>query len=256
MVNEPSWRRRLLTEADLEEQLNVPGVSNQNRALFCLALTPVQARPVAEIRDIAVNAGWTGAKSINMSTYLNRAATAGLVLLRPDGWKLTKPGLQHVAALSHRTAPAASPVSMKLRAHLVKITNDDVRAFVEEAVKALEAGLFRSAAVLAWVGAVALIYDYVVKHKLAEFNQEATSRNSKWKAATNADDLTRMKEHDFLQILPVISIVGKNVKEELEGCLRFRNGCGHPNSMRVGEARTASHIETLILNVFENPKFN
>jgi hypothetical protein len=126
-----------------------------------------------------------------------------------------------------------------------------VRSFVEEAIAAFENGLYRSAGVLTWVGAVALLYDHVVSHKLAEFNQEAVARNIKWKAATNAEDLTRMKEHDFLQILPAISVVGKNVKDELEGCLKFRNACGHPNSLKLGEARTAAHIETLMLNVFE-----
>lgn len=59
-----------------------------------------------------------------------------------------------------------------------------------------------------------------------------------------------MKEYNFLQILCAISVFGKSVKDELEACLKIRNGCGHPNSLKVGESRVASHIESLMLNVF------
>jgi hypothetical protein len=51
-----------------------------------------------------------------------------------------------------------------------------------------------------------------------------------------------MKEHDFLQVLEALSILGKNVKNELGDCLKLRNGCGNPNS-RIAESRCAAHIE-------------
>ena len=68
--------------------------------------------------------------------------------------------------------------------------------------------------------------------------------------AKNADDLTRMKEHEFLQVLESISAIGKNVKRELENCLNLRNACGHPNSLEIAENRVAAHLEILTLNVF------
>ena len=46
-------------------------------------------------------------------------------------------------------------------------------------------------------------------------------------------------------------MIGKNVKDELESCLKLRNACGHPNSLKIGEHRVASHIESLILNVYD-----
>jgi hypothetical protein len=101
------------------------------------------------------------------------------------------------------------------------------------------------------VGAVAVLQDHVIANHLAAFNAEAARRDPKWKAAKNRDDLSRMKEYDFLQVLEAISVIGKNVKQELEGCLKLRNGCGHPNSMKIGEHRVAGHIETLILNVYQ-----
>jgi hypothetical protein len=104
--------------------------------------------------------------------------------------------------------------------------------------------------VLSWVGAVAVLYEEVWANHLAVFNAEAAKRFPKWTAAKNADDLSSMKESHFLQILHAISVIGKNTKDELEACLKLRNTCGHPNSHKIGEHRVASHIETLMLNVF------
>jgi hypothetical protein len=45
-------------------------------------------------------------------------------------------------------------------------------------------------------------------------------------------------------------VLQKNVKKELTNCLDRRNGCGHPNSFKIGAITVAHHIEVLILNVF------
>jgi hypothetical protein len=59
-----------------------------------------------------------------------------------------------------------------------------------------------------------------------------------------------MQEFDFLNVIESLSIIGKNVKQELEVCLKLRNGCGHPNSLKIGENKVAAHLETIIQNVF------
>jgi hypothetical protein len=98
---------------------------------------------------------------------------------------------------------------------------------------------------------MSVLYDYVVKRKLADFNAEAKRRDSKWRDARSADGLGRMKEHDFLDIIEAVGVIGKNVKQELQNnCLQLRNSCGHPNTFQVGEHRAAAHLETLIQNVF------
>ena len=58
------------------------------------------------------------------------------------------------------------------------------------------------------------------------------------------------READFLDCLEGASIIGKSVRKELGVCLDLRNGCGHPNGLKIGETRVAAHIESLILNVY------
>jgi hypothetical protein len=86
---------------------------------------------------------------------------------------------------------------------------------------------------------------------LAAFNAEAKKANAKWKDAVHEDGLARMGEADFLDCLVPIGVIGKNVKEELAKALKLRNGCGNPNSLKTGPNMVTSHLETLILNVFE-----
>jgi hypothetical protein len=62
-----------------------------------------------------------------------------------------------------------------------------------------------------------------------------------------------VKEADFLDIIgsPPLSIIGKNLKEELKNnCLKLRNACGHPSSLQIGENKASAHLEVLILNIF------
>ena len=121
---------------------------------------------------------------------------------------------------------------------------------MEEAIKCHEAKLHRSAIVMSWIAAVDVLYREVVEHHLAAFNAEAKNFNPKWRAVVNEDGLARMGEADFLDRLVPIGVIGKNVKEELAKALKLRNGCGHPNSLKIGPNMVASHLETLLLTVF------
>jgi hypothetical protein len=240
----------LLNLADLQNLLNVPGISNPDRLLLCLAVKPDQGLTTAEFLDTAKRAGWSQATKLNIS--LTVARSKGLAIKAAKHWKLTNDGKSHVAGrLAAQRGEVVPEQAKALRAHLQKLKGTETRAFVEEAVSCFERKLYRSAVVLSWIGAVSVIHEHLVAKKLAEFNAEALKRDAKWRNAKNADGLGRMGESDLLQVCQAISVIGKNVKEELEGCLRLRNGCGHPNSLKVAESRVAAHIETLMLNVFE-----
>jgi hypothetical protein len=204
---------------------------------------------VVDVKKLAISAGLRSATKWNVSTYFSRAKT--LVIRTPSGWELTAVGKAHVARVAGPLLPSVSVLVVSgLRKQLPSIHTLATRLFVEEAVKCLEAKLYRSAIVTSWVGAISVLYDEVIRSHLTAFNAEAIKRDSKWRPAKSADDLARMKEFDFLQILPVLSVLGKNVKDELEVCLKLRNGCGHPNSLVVGEHKASAHVETLIQNVF------
>lgn len=222
---------------------------DQDRLLICLAVQPVHPRKVKEVKSLAVEAGWRAARKKNVSAILSRSPS--LAVRTVSGWELTSAGSQHVARIAGPLMSSPIPqVASALRANLVKVASADTQRFVEEAIVCFETRQYRAAVVLAWVGAVSVLQNYVVVNAMAAFNAEATRRDGKWKAAKNGDDLGRMKEHEFLEILESVSIIGKSVKQELQKCLQLRNGCGHPNSLQVADHKASAHIEDLILNVF------
>lgn len=239
----------MLKSESLKDLLATPGQTRVEKVLLCLARQPLVPRQVKEVRETAIALGLPDAARWNISQLLSQLQ--GLAIRTKAGWELTSAGQTRVGELAGSAINGrANRVAVGLRGHLGAIQDDTTRGFVEEAVQCLENALYRAAIVLSWVGAVSVLQQHVVRLRLQDFNREARRRFRKWKPARTADDLSRIREADFLLILESISVVGKSVKQELENALRLRNGCGHPNSLQVGEAKAAAHVESLILNVY------
>lgn len=240
-------RQRLLKSDELKQWLH-KDLGKLDKVLLVLA-TQSKPVPVSKINEIAEAAGYRAMRKWNVSATLG--ASRGKAI-RTSGWELTDAGRMHVRGLGVASiSPAAMQVAVDLRAHLDKITDQQTRLFVEEAIMCHEAELYRSAIVMSWLGAVDVLQKHVHQNHLAAFNAEATRVNGKWKIATSQDDIGRMSEGDFLDRIENLSVIGKNVKAELKKCLDLRNGCGHPNTLKVSVNKSAAHIETLLQNVFE-----
>lgn len=227
-----------------------PKVSRLDKLLLILFWDSESEKPISKIKEIGSENGLRECLKWNISDTLSKGK--GKASLIKGNWVLTVPGKAYLAKqnyLEEKKSIVKNDVA-DLRNHLISISNPQTRSFIEEAINCLETGQKRAAVVLSWVGATAVLYDEVVKKHLSAFNSEALKRDAKWKNATTSDDLGKMKEFDFLNILESISVIGKNVKQELQQCLQLRNGCGHPNTLAIGIRKVSAHIEILMLNVF------
>jgi len=239
----------LLKPTDLKAWLHKKELARLDKLLVVLATfdAPCQIR---DLKARAREGGFRLPDAWNPSTVLSRSG--GLAIRTPDGWELTDAGRDRLRSLGlTHFSPAAANVAHDLRAELANITNGDTRAFVEEAIACFEYQLYRAAVVSSWTAAVQVLQQHVHAHHLARFNAEALRVDAKWKSAKTTDDFGRMKESDFLDRLATLSIIGRDVKRELVNCLGLRNGCGHPNSLKLGQNTVAHHIEILLLNVFK-----
>jgi hypothetical protein len=226
-------------------------LTRKDKLLLILAHEHEKPKTSAEIRQIAVVTGLRVAQKWNIASILS--STNGLAVRVPEGWILTSSGIEYLQARNLYSVARSTVLNsaIDLREHVDTIKEPNTKRFLEEAIGCLEANFLRSAVVLSWTGAVALLYNHVVQNYLSVFNLEAKRRDPKWRDAVTTDDLARMKEHDFLEILEAISVIGRSVKQELQNnCLKLRNACGHPNSFNIGSNRVAAHIEILIQNVF------
>lgn len=235
----------MLNSDSIKQYISDPDIHQQDKVLLCLALDISSSKPVKKITEIGIHCGYPQIKKLNVSSILSRQK--GLVVRSPNGWELTTKGQAHIKSL---IGGSAAIISNSLRTSMHSIHNSDTKKFVEEAVLCFEAHLYRAAVVLSWVGAVSVLYNHVLTNHKQTFNTMATNKNPKWKHANTIDDLARMKESDFLDVCESSSIIGKSVKQELQTALTLRNGCGHPNTLKLGENRVSAHIESLILNIY------
>ncbi len=144
---------------------------------------------------------------------------------------------------------AASIFERKLQAEADKLARP-IRAFVVEAVGCMKNEYFRAAVVLAWQGAMGLLEQNIFDRQLAAFNAEAKVRNLVKKPIKTLGDFQRLREEDKLLLAEAAGSITKSIRSALEGCLKRRNNCGHPNDFEIGEAQVAAHIESLIKHVF------
>ncbi|WP_449410598.1 hypothetical protein [Methylobacterium komagatae] len=238
----------MISRDDLKLALQQEHLSRADKVLLVLASLDLPAKNPA----ILVQAAEAGCKMSNWNIADILAKARGTTIRVPGGYEVSEKGHARLQDLGvSKLPPAAAKVAQDLRKHLANIVDDTTRAFAEEAIKCHEAGLYRSAIVMSWLAAVGVLYHEVIKNHLQAFNTEMKRIDNKWKPVIGPDDFGKVKETDFLDRLVAINVIGKNVKTELVNCLNLRNGCGHPNSLKVGPNTVAHHIEVLLLNVFD-----
>jgi hypothetical protein len=238
----------LFDESELKQLLARQNISRKTKILAVLSIDEKSCKTVSEIKAVAEAHGLREVRKWNISQILNVASD--MVVRLPKGWEITEIGAYFLLEQGLTSVSPARQYQNDLRKIAAVVTSDNTKAFLEECIIALETGLLRSATILSWVGAISILYDEVLLNHLSNFNAELKKRYPKKKQIKSTDDLATLKEHEFLQIIHAVSIIGKNVKQELEQCLQLRNACAHPNSLNVGERRIASHLEILILNVY------
>lgn len=203
----------------------------------------------ADIKTIAKENGWKDGARSAPSSFLSKSPHA---LLLPKGWTLIGPGrrsLEDRGLISE--IGVLTPVTLTLERYVLDLHDPDKARFIEEAIACVKNKSYRAAIVLTWVGALYLMYNYVLREKLFEFNAEVLRRFPKSKPTSTADDLAHVvKEAEFLNILEHIKVITKAENKEISGCLDRRNTAGHPNSHTFTEVGVGNHIETLLTSVY------
>jgi hypothetical protein len=191
-------------------------------------------------------------KKWNVGQVLKRADERGFVSQLPDGWTLLPAGLDELRDKGvPLKAKLIADATHNLHAHIASITDPIRRAFVQESVEAFEANLNRAAVVLSWVGAVWILQNHVLSNSLKSFNTALVARFAKAKPVKTIKNFVPIGEADFLQVCEDAGIIDKAEKKQLTQRLDLRNDCGHPNNLTIGDHQAASHLESLLQNVYE-----
>lgn len=224
--------------------------SQRTAVLALLAMLPQPAR-TSDIEAGGVRIGFRDVAKWNLSDVLRKASVDGQVAQLPSGWKLLPPGVELIKKTGFIfDAPLISEIRHDLRRHLAQIVDLERRRFLEEAIGCFDAGHSRAAIVLSWVGAAHILQEHIVAYHLAVFNIARAARFPQSKPIRNIKDFGALTEDDLLQLCQDASILSKAEKQELKERLGLRNRCGHPNPLVVDEHVVASHLATLLNNVY------
>jgi hypothetical protein len=232
----------------LKDWLHRPELSQTLKLLITLSTFdgPV---PLKNLLDRGEDAGFKRRNWSNPSASLGRAT--GLAIHTANGWEITRAGRQYLVNEGMvEASQGVINVAVELRKFLAEVKSAETAEFVGEAIRCYEMNLFRSSVVMSWLAAVYVLQRHVIANELPAFNAEAARMHSWWRPAKTTDDLGRMRESEFLEVLARVGVLSKSVKEALKQCLDRRNASGHPTSFRVGPNVVAAHNETLLQNVF------
>lgn len=111
---------------------------------------------------------------------------------------------------------------------------------LREALRCVEAELYRPAHVMAWAGFVDFLHE-----KLAEDGFKGLSQTRpKWKVKS-IEDLREWGDYQVIEAAKDCGLYGKGIMKALHGLLNRRNECAHPEDYSPGLNESLGYISEL-----------
>lgn len=192
---------------------------------------------------------------LNVADVLNKSGsytdTAGL-----EGkkrlWGLTDSGGKRVRQLL-QLPPADPEVEHDvgtLQALVAKVSDAEVKDYLEEAVKCLRVGAHRACVVFTWSASVRAIQGELLAHGSSVVSAALQKHDPKSRPVTKLEDFAYVKDSVSLLAAKDLGILDKNQKDALDAALILRNNCGHPSKYKPGVKRVSSFLEDVLSIVF------
>ncbi|MBI4245371.1 MAG: hypothetical protein HY606_14880 [Planctomycetes bacterium] len=175
-----------------------------------------------------------------------------------SSFSISIPGLNEVEGyLSSKANPAITQDKFLehaipyLRKVLSKISSENQRKFIAEAISCLGVDAPRATIIMVWTGTIAHLYDYILAHRLTEFNAALHARTDKFSrlTVTCPDDFTDIREKVFIEVCRSANVISNDVRKILDEKLGIRNTCAHPSDVEIHKTKVVNFIEDLVDNV-------
>lgn len=210
---------------------------------------------VDEIRQALKSARANSWAKVNISNVLSKSGplvdTSGLrgkKLL----WNLTDSGREHVRALLG--LPKADVETEhdvgNLEETIAKIADDDVRNYIEEAVKCLQVGSLRASTVFVWSAAIRTIQSNMMAKSAKAVTAAIQKHDPKARPVKRIDDFAHVRDATALLAAKDLGVLDKHEKDTLTEALNLRNRCGHPGKYRPGVKKVSAFVEDITSIVF------
>jgi len=222
---------------------------------YCERYEQQPSLTIDDIRKRLKGARAPGAAKVNIADVLSKSGA----LTDTDGlegarrlWKLTESGREYVRRLLGLPAnePEIEHDVATLTALISKVASDDVRNYLEEALKCLQVDALRACVVFVWTAAVRTIQAEAIEKGSAALTAAVQRHDPKARPITKIDDLAYVKESVLLLAASDLGLLDKNEKDTLTEALNLRNRCGHPSKYRPGIKKVSAFVEDVTSIVF------
>lgn len=210
---------------------------------------------VDEIRQGLKSARAKGWAKVNIADVLNKSGP----LVDSRGlqgkkrlWNLTDSGRERVRKLLElpRTNVEVEHDVGTLQELVAKVSDDDVRDYLEEALRCLQVSALRACVVFVWTAGIRAIHTSVMAKGSTAVTAAVQKHDPKARAVGSIDDFAHIKDVTALLAAKDLGILDKNQKDTLTEALNLRNRCGHPGKYRPGVKKVSAFVEDVTSIVF------
>lgn len=186
---------------------------------------------------------------------LNRGLTSSpkRYVKAPTGYKLEYHRRETLAGqLGAETHTVQIP--QELRELETKLTEGNGKEWFKESMDCFGVEAYRAALIMTWIFALDHLFNYILAHKIVEFNtalsQHPDQRTVKKVGQILArDDFGGIGEEMFLDICKTAKIISADVRRLMGVALGVRNSAAHPSGVVITRGKFVTTAEDLVLNV-------
>jgi hypothetical protein len=190
----------------------------------------------------------------SFSGYFKNLVDQKQLIKNSSGYRLAGQVRDQLAA-AYTPSGHKVQVTAILRDLPAKVPDMAERTFLDETLICYEHGAFRATVVMAWNLAYHHLCDYVIKHRLADFNARwllkhpGHHKNGTKTISVIDDFMQELKESEVITICKDAGIITKDVYKIMDEKLGKRNTAAHPSSVSIGQLQTDALIVDLVDNV-------
>ena len=213
------------------------------------------ALTVEEIRQGLKSARAKGWAKSNVADVLSKSgplADTSRLQGKKRLWNLTDSGREHVRKLlGLPKADVEVDHDVGTLEDLVgKVSDPDVRDYLDEALRCLQVGALRACVVFVWTAGIRTIHTGAMAKGPTAVTSAVQMHDPKARAIKCVDDFAHVKDATTLLAAKDLGILDKNQKDTLTEALNLRNRCGHPGKYRPGVKKVSAFVEDVTSIVF------
>ncbi len=181
------------------------------------------------------------------------------------GYSLSLDGLNEVESVlatrpssPGRQAEFLSLALPHLKRSVIRVNDENRRKFLAEAIACLGVEARRATIIMTWLTTIDHLQDYILQHKLNEFNQALARRQDIYgrMAIADKDDFGDIKESVFLEVCRSARVITRDVRKILDEKLGIRNSAAHPSTITFHDTKVVNFVEDLVDNVIVKYKLS